>query len=274
MSTPSLFDRGFQFGDGLFETIRVEYGEVQQFDLHWQRLKRGAEVLGIRLPSRRILERRCQSLAKPSLPDEDASWPAVAALKLQITRGDTVGGYAAPETLPANVYLNIRPVALNPVFWQQGIRLRWCQQRLAIQPALAGLKHSNRLEQVLARREWQQDYQEGLMCDTEGYVVEGTASNLFICRDGEWFTPTLDRCGVAGTMRQQLINWLLGKGHTVTEQRLTVEQVAEAEQLLMCNAIIGLWPVAELEGVAKSLHPLTSEMLATLAPAMASAKDS
>jgi 4-amino-4-deoxychorismate lyase len=274
MSTPSLSDRGFQFGDGLFETIRVERGEVQQFDLHWQRLKRGAEVLDIRLPARRILERRCQALAKPSLPDEDASWPAVAALKLQITRGDTVGGYAAPETLPANVYLSIRPVALNPAFWQQGIRLRWCRQRLAIQPVLAGLKHSNRLEQVLARREWQQDFQEGLMCDTDGYVVEGTASNLFIYSDGQWLTPVLDRCGVAGTMRQQIMAWLAENGQPVLEQRLTMEQVTEATHLLVSNAIIGVWPVAELDGESKALHSFTADMIKALAPAVASAKGS
>ena len=180
-----------------------------------------------------------------------------------------MGGYAAPETLPANVYLSVRPVALNPAFWQQGIRLRWCQQRLAIQPVLAGLKHSNRLEQVLARREWQQDYQEGLMCDTEGYVVEGTASNLFIYSDGQWLTPALDRCGVAGTMRQQIMAWLAEKGQLVLEQRLTVEQVAEAEHLLVCNAIIGFWPVAELDSETKALHPLTSEMLKALAPGLA-----
>lgn len=269
MSSPTLSDRGFQFGDGLFETIRVDHGELQQFELHWQRLKRGAAVLGIRMPARRILEMRCKSLAKPSLPEDEsnsATLPAVAALKLQVTRGNSIGGYAAPETAPANIYVFIRPVGINQSFWQQGVRVRWCQQTLAIQPVLAGIKHCNRLEQVLARREWQNDYQEGLMCDTEGYVVEGTATNVFACVDGEWKTPLLDRCGVIGTMRQQVMDWFANNAIAVSECRLTREALMSAEHVLLSNAIIGVWPVAELGGEQKQLAPIADKLVEAFSP--------
>lgn len=265
MSNPSLSDRCFQYGDGLFETMRVEGGEIPQFELHWARLKRGAEVLGFRLPAKRILERRCRSLAAATANLDSGSPVPLAALKLQLSRGDSQGGYAANSTQPANVYISIRPVKLNPQFQHQGISLRYCQQRLSIQPVLAGLKHCNRLEQVLARREWQQDYQEGLMLDTEGYVVEGTSSNLFLYADGAWKTPLLDRCGVAGIMRQRFMDYCEQQGQPVQQCRVTVADVDAAKHLLMSNALVGLWPVAELEGRAKTLHPQSAELTAYFA---------
>lgn len=271
MSDPSIYDRGFQFGDGLFETIRVEYGELQQFDLHWQRLKLGAERLGFRLPSKRIVERRAMSLAKPAAAaaeGEATPTPTVAplaALKLQVTRGNSAGGYAAAEGGMVNLYFSLRPIGVNPNAWQQGIQLRWCQQRLAIQPSLAGIKHGNRLEQVLARREWQHECQEGLMLDTEGYVVEGTSSNLFAYVNERWVTPTIDRCGVAGTMRQQLLNYLNEHGGC-EERRLRVADIETARALLVCNAIIGVWPVRQLAAQRFDIDAALAAMVDHFAP--------
>ena len=267
MSTPSLADRGFQYGDGLFETIRIENGALINFDGHWLRLKRGAEVLDIRLPAKRMLQNRCQSQAA-------AIARGVGVLKLQLTRGDSAGGYASPEGLPPNVYLSLRPLALPLQRWQQGIALRWCQQTLAIQPALAGIKHCNRLEQVLARREWAQDFEEGLMCDTEGFVVEGTASNLFVYLDDEWHTPLIDRCGVAGTQRQQILDWFAVNNVICQESRITRAEVSAAEHIFMTNALIGLWPVASLEGEPRRLSPLMPELLERFSPMALIAKQS
>lgn len=259
MSVPSLADRAFQFGDGLFETIRIENGALINFDGHWQRLKRGAEVLGIRLPVKRMLQNRCQSQAA-AIPK------GVGVLKLQLTRGDSAGGYAAVDGLPPNVYLSLRPLTLPMLFWQQGVALRWCQQTLAIQPVLAGIKHCNRLEQVLARKEWAQDFQEGLMCDSEGFVVEGTASNLFVFIDGQWHTPLIDRCGVAGTQRQRILDWFKSNAIVCHESRLTQAQVDAATHLFVSNAVIGLWPVANLAGEAKALSALTPDLLEHFSP--------
>lgn len=252
----SATDRGFQFGDGLFETIRIEKGELVAWDYHAQRLTDGAKRLGIRLPAQKMLKMRCQSQASAIEAD-------VAVLKLQVTRGDSGGGYAAPEGLMANLYVSMRPLKFDPSLWQQGIRVRVCDQRLAIQPSLAGIKHCNRLEQVMARQEWTDPAtQEGLMLDTEGYVVEGVSSNLFAYLNGQWVTPLLDRCGVAGTLRARLVSWLAENGTPVEERRITLDEVRAADHVLMTNAVIGVWPVANLAGEQKLLTPLMPRLLA------------
>lgn len=253
--TLSLNDRGFQFGDGIFETIRVEQGQLLAWDFHAQRLAEGAARLGIRLPAQRLLKMRCQSQAAAVQAD-------VAALKLQITRGDSGGGYAAADAMAANLYLSVRPLLFDPLLWQKGISLRICEQRLAIQPSLAGIKHCNRLEQVMARREWQEpDIKEGLMLDTEGYVVEGISSNLFAYIDGQWCTPLLDRCGVAGTMRAQVMAWLAANGSPVSEQRFTLDELNNAAHLFVTNALVGVWPVRQLAGRPLDIAEVTPVLL-------------
>lgn len=249
-------DRGFQFGDGLFETIRVEQGQLIGWEFHSQRLLEGAKRLGIRLPAQRLLKMRCQSQAATVQAD-------VAVLKLQVTRGDSAGGYAANEGMMANLYLTVRPLKFSDAIWRQGIRLRLCEQRLALQPSLAGIKHCNRLEQVLARREWSDpDIHEGLMLDTEGYVVEGVSSNLFAYIDGQWCTPLLDRCGVAGTMRARVCEWMAENGSPVLEQRLRLEDVQTADHLMLTNAVVGVWPVRQFDDEIKALHPDTDALQA------------
>jgi 4-amino-4-deoxychorismate lyase len=124
-----------------------------------------------------------------------------------------------------------------------GLTLRWCDTRLAIQPALAGIKHGNRLEQVLARSEWDDGIaaDEGLMRSTGGDVVCATAANLFVLQGGHWRTPPVDRCGVAGVCRQ----WLLDT-FDVEPLRLSVADVETADAVVLTNAVRGILPVARL----------------------------
>lgn len=253
--TISVNDRGFQFGDGLFETIRIERGQLLGWEFHARRLSEGATRLGIRLPAQRLLKMRCQSQAA-AVPAE------VAILKLHITRGDSGGGYAAAEAMAANLYVSVRPLLFDAALWETGIKLRICQQRLAIQPSLAGIKHSNRLEQVMARREWSDaDIQEGLMLDTEGYVVEGVSSNLFASIGGHWVTPALDRCGVAGTMRARVMEWFAENGTPASEQRLTLDDLKAADHLFMTNAIVGVWPVQQLAECQLDIAPVMADLV-------------
>jgi 4-amino-4-deoxychorismate lyase len=134
--------------------------------------------------------------------------------------------------------------------------MRWCNTQLALQPALAGIKHCNRLEQVLARAEWNdaaavdRDAHEGLMCSIEGDVVCATAANLFVLRQGRWFTPPVDRCGVAGICR----GWATA-ALDATESRLNVTDVETAEAVFLCNAVRGILPVARLGKRTWPLHP-------------------
>lgn len=253
--------RGLAYGDGLFETMRAIGGRIPWWPAHRARLLAGATRLGIAPPSAAMLECEVADFAMRH---------ADAAIKLILTRGSGGRGYApSPDAAP--VWL-LQAASLPPTMRPDGLVVRWCETRLALQPALAGLKHCNRLEQVLARAEWQDaGIDEGLMRDTEGRVVCATAANLFALRDGRWSTPPVDRCGVAGVCRSRLID-ALGAGVAP----LSVEDVESADALLLCNALRGILPVARLGGRVWAPHPAVAEaqrLLAAAHPAFASPED-
>lgn len=243
-------DRGFAYGDGLFETMRVHRGTVPWWDAHWTRLAAGAQRLQLPLPQRARVQAEAQALF------DDAG---DGVLKLVVSRGAGDRGYAASNE-PAPTWLLARH-ALPPPGPESGLALRWCTTRLAIQPALAGLKHCNRLEQVLARAEWNdpaaadRDADEGLLCDTDGTVVCATAANLFILNDGRWLTPMLDRCGVAGICR----GWLLLETGAC-EARLSMDEVESADAIVLCNAVRGILAVARLGSRRWPPHPAVAAL--------------
>ncbi len=234
-STVPVTDRGLQYGDGLFETMRLHQGRIPLWPLHLARLRAGADRLGLALNGDLLeasLRQACDTTDQ-------------GTLKLCLTRGDTGRGYGYPAGQASRLILYLYPA--NSVAPQPGgIRVRLCQTQLARQPTLAGLKHLNRLEQVLARAEWQPPaFQEGLVCDTDGWLIEGTFSNLFLYRDGELLTPKLDMAGVAGVLRQHLITQQ-PLGLPVRETRLRPDDLHSAQSCFLTNALIGLWPVAEV----------------------------
>jgi 4-amino-4-deoxychorismate lyase len=223
-------DRGLNYGDGVFETLRVHAGQPVRWDAHWARLTRGAGVLGFALPAEDAVLAEATSL-----------FPAAAdgVLKLVATRGSGGRGYAPPAAPEPRLLLSRHPL---PAPAPAEIVLRWCDTRLSVQPRLAGLKHLNRLEQVLARAEWDHPgIFEGLQLDTDDRVVGATAATLFARVGGEWRTPPVDRCGVAGTMRA----WCLAE-LPAREAALTVADVEGAETLFVCNAVRGILPVHRL----------------------------
>ncbi len=220
-------DRGLAYGDGLFETVLVPRAAV-----HLARLARGAETLDIPLPARATLE------ALPARAGE-----GLAVLKLMLTRGSGGRGYLAPAEPEPRLRWQVSPFAPAEASWRDGVRVRHCRLRLGIQPALAGLKHLNRLENVLARAEWSDpEIAEGLLSDAEGRLVEATCMNLFWWQDGAWHTPRLDRCGVAGTLRAALL-----EGGTIHETDAPPETLATAEAVCLGNSVQGLWPVTRLD---------------------------
>ncbi|GAB3383074.1 aminodeoxychorismate lyase [Lysobacter fragariae] len=244
-------DRGLAYGDGLFETMRAHRGELSWWEQHWARLQRGALRLAIELPGEAAVHGEAQSL----LDGEDA------VLKLIVTRGSGGRGYAPPEQGVATWVLSRHP--LPPAPPEEGLVLCWCDTRLALQPVLAGIKHCNRLEQVLARAEWNDpDIQDGLMCSTDGDVVSATSANVFVLREGQWLTPQVDRCGIAGVCREWALATLPAR-----EARLSVTDVETADAVFLCNAVRGILPVARL-GEGKWLpHPQVSELHRRLAAA-------
>lgn len=239
-------DRGLAYGDGLFETMRFERGEAPWWDRHWARLLVGADRLRIPLPD----EAHVRSEAGELMAGESG------VLKLIVTRGEGSRGYAPDATAVPTWVLSRH--ALPPPFPREGVSLRWCETRLAIQPALAGLKHCNRLEQVLARSEWNaQDAgaaDEGLVRSMDGDVVCATAANLFVFREGAWSTPPVDRCGVAGICRGWLMETMAGVGMRVAEARLSPHDVETADAVFLSNAVRGILPVARLGGRTWAPH--------------------
>jgi 4-amino-4-deoxychorismate lyase len=233
-------DRGLAYGDGLFETMRVHRGAVPWWDAHWARLASGAERLRMTPPQPGLVERVAADLFADA---------GDGVLKLIVTRGRGGRGYAPPtESVPTWVLSRHPLPASTPA---EGLRLHWCETRLALQPALAGIKHCNRLEQVLARAECDAaGADEALLCSSEGDVVCATAANLFVLRAGRWTTPPIDRCGVAGVCR----GWLLGASAAV-QARVSVAEVETADAVLLCNAVRGILPVARLGARVWSPHP-------------------
>lgn len=244
-------DRGLAYGDGLFETMRVHAGRVPLWPRHRERLIRGAQRLTLSLPPMDVVEAQV---------DDAIAGCDAGVLKLLVTRGSGGRGYAPPDGPIPTWMLALHPL---PTMRARDLRLHWCVTTLAVQPALAGIKHCNRLEQVLARAECAQaGCDEGLMSSTAGDVVCATSANLLALRDGRWLTPPVDACGVAGVCR----GWLLETG-LVEVARLTPTQVETAGALALCNAVRGILPVACLSATEWPAQPSVRELQAQLAAA-------
>jgi 4-amino-4-deoxychorismate lyase len=163
-----------------------------------------------------------------------------AVLKVLLTRGSGGRGYLPPPDATPTVVLSRHEAPPAPA---RGLHLRWARTTLAMQPALAGIKHCNRLEQVLARAEWQDaDIDEALMCDGEDRVVGATSANLFALLGGRWLTPSVERCGIAGIAR----GWLLANLPGAAVADLNAAEVSHADALFLCNAVRGILPVRRL----------------------------
>lgn len=228
-------DRGFAYGDGLFETVLVRDGLPLLWDYHMARLAHGIERLSLPSPdfdAFRALPAQCG--------------PGLHVLKLVVTRGSGGRGYRRPESAELRWRWTSSPFQPASSRWFDGITVRCCELRLGSQPRLAGIKHLARLENVLARQEWQDDaIAEGLLCDGQGALIEATAMNLIWRRNGCFETPLLDRCGVRGTLLSALDETL--ELHWVREG---VDALLEADAVWLINSVQGVWPLRRLEDAA------------------------
>jgi 4-amino-4-deoxychorismate lyase len=233
-------DRGLEFGDGLFETIAVIEGRPRLLERHLERLALGCARLGIEVPP-------CAPLGDELVAA--ARRPGTGLLKLLVTRGDGGGGYGADPAARARRWLAALPARERPpVYARDGVAVRLLATRLAEQPLLAGLKHLNRLEQVLARRELDAGpaAQEGLLRDVHGRLVCGTMSNVYAVLDHRLVTPALGRAGVAGVMRAALLDAWRAAGAAIEVRDVEPAELDGASELFLSNALIGVWPVASL----------------------------
>lgn len=230
-SRVSALDRGLSYGDGVFRTVAIVAGKPRWWPDHL--IKLGHD--GARL-----------NLACPPAADWDLDLaklgplPASGVLRLTVTRGVGPRGYPPTPGLPGTRILACWTAEL-PRYPVSGLNLRVCDLRAASQPALAGIKHLNRLENVLARAEWADpDIHEGVMLDQDGLVVGGVMSNLFLWRDQRLVTPRLDRCGVAGLTRQRLLERARAAGLPVEEGDFGLTALLEAEEVFLSNSLMGL----------------------------------
>jgi 4-amino-4-deoxychorismate lyase len=252
----SIKDRGLAYGDGLFETIAVRQGRPSLLERHLQRLENGCARLGITIDLSLI---RFELLAF-------AEHLGDGVMKLIVTRGDSQRGYAPAANSRPRRILQGSPAPIYPVSHaEQGVRLFPCQVRLSEQPLLAGLKHLNRLEQVLARSEWQDaEHAEGLMRDTSGRIIEGVYSNLFLVCDGVLVTADLARCGVEGVMRAELLTQAPALGIAVEVRDIQWADLQHADEVFLCNSVYGVWPVRGCMQLSWPVGPLTRKLQRTV----------
>tara|TARA_R110000782_G_scaffold34158_3_gene81791 strand:- start:232 stop:1077 length:846 start_codon:yes stop_codon:yes gene_type:complete len=248
-ATLSVLDRGLSYGDGVFETLRVAHGHIGLLEYHMARLRRGLCALRLTVDLVEItneLNAVAQRLHN-------------GIIKLTLTRGTGPRGYAMPNTAqPTRICQSLPPAVYPAERFSAGITLFECQTRLAVQPLLAGIKHLNRLEQVLARSEWTDPaYAEGLVRDIGGDVIECTMSNLFIRHDDRWITPDLRGCGVQGVMRDYLIDRLSESGQPVVVRSIDYATVLQSTEIFCCNSLYGVWPIVGLADISWPVGPQT-----------------
>ncbi len=255
----AIQDRSVQYGDGLFETVAIQDGEPHLWDYHLERLALGCERLGLQAPAPTLVATQLtEALTQNGLTT------GAAGGKVIVTAGEGQRGYRRPEasepTLIIGVFARQAP---DPQLYTQGARLRLCNTQLAIQPQLAGIKSLNRLEQVLARAEWQDTaIFDGLVCDTEGRVICGTMSNVFIVHNSQVSTPALTRCGVSGVMRRHVLTQLANRNASVEVTDLTPADLWSATEVFVTNSLHGVVPVTRIEDHTFDIGPLTRSVMA------------
>jgi 4-amino-4-deoxychorismate lyase len=243
-----------QYGDGLFETIAVRNGQPCLWERHMQRLHNGELALGFPPTDKTLLWLEACHLS--------AEWEQ-GVLKILLTRGSGGRGYRPPVPSHPRRILSIFAWPDYPRIWyDQGIELRLCNTRFARQSRLAGIKHLNRLEQVLARAEWDDpDVAEGLMLDESHHVISGTQSNFFMLKRDELFTPKLSHSGIAGVVRELVLEYAPRFSLRPAVTELSLGDVEKADALFITNSIMGLCPVAKFEQRQYDLRRIPSDLV-------------
>ncbi|MDR2220478.1 MAG: aminodeoxychorismate lyase [Methylobacillus sp.] len=233
-------DRGLAYGDGVFRTLPVRRGQPEHWSRHFRKLSDDCAALGIACPREELL------LADLAVLFQDGGDGVV---KIMVTRGESARGYAVlPDGEPLRIVAR-SPLPQYPASWHdEGVNLHLCRLRLAAQPRLAGVKHLNRLENVLARMEWDSpEIAEGLLLAENGHVIEGTMSNIFARSGSTLRTPALDQCGVAGVTRDRILELAPALKLEACSANITLDELLAADEVVLCNSLIGVWQVISLD---------------------------
>jgi 4-amino-4-deoxychorismate lyase len=254
-SLVSATNRGLLYGDGVFETIAMFNGVPRFWQLHMDRLVIACEQLEIPLVPQQLLLREVQTVT---------AGRGQCVVKIVLTRGESGRGYAAGKACAPTriVSAHVYPEDVQSQA-QLGIAAGMCNLRLAVQPRLAGIKHLNRLEQVLARSELSQsDVAEGILLDPDDHVVCATSANIFLVLNGRLLTPRMDRCGVRGVMRAAVLQAFCP---LCEQRRIQLDMLPDAQEVFICNAIRGVIPLTRIEHWEYEIGPRTREVQQWLA---------
>lgn len=232
----SAKDRGLLYGDGVFRTLRVHDGRPLHWQRHYNKLNHDCAQIGIKCPAKPLLETEITQVISSSMQ---------GVVKIIITRGASMRGYAPAANPQLTRIISMDALPDYPEdFSSHGITMHVCKLRIGHQPRLAGIKHLNRLENVLAAAEWADaKVAEGIMLDEEEHIIEGTRSNLFLVQDGRLYTPDLSKCGVAGLQRERVMEYAKLQRIVCKITDLTIDDLNSADEIFMVNSVINLWPV-------------------------------
>ena len=233
----SIRDRGFQYGDGCFETIRVLSNKPILWSAHLKRLKHACKTLQLSVNFELLQSEITQLLQGNKTAD--------VILKIIVTRGEGGRGYTPPEH--ANCTRIIQLIDYVAADTRTGARVVVCQHRLSSNSLLGGIKHLNRLDQVIASAQIPADFDEGLCLDEQGSVIEGCRSNLLLAIDNQLVTPDLGKSGVEGIMLNYLIDKFQVLDTRVLRKTISLRELKTASEIFLCNSVFGIWPVAEIE---------------------------
>lgn len=249
----SPLDRGFAYGDGVFRTMRVKGGMPIIWHSHYQKLVSDCASIGIVCPSAALIMDDIQKLFIDDVLDNK-----VSVAKIIITRGVGERGYLTPPiTTPLRVVLKTKMPTYISQNVKNGVALTICETRLARQKQLAGVKHLNRLENILARMEWRDEsIFDGLLMDDLGHVVEGTACNIFARFGQELHTPILDECGVAGVARSQILALSKPLNLFVKELKFDLVHLMNADEIIISNSLYGAFQVVKIADKVWKKQPL------------------
>ena len=255
----ALSDRATHYGHGLFETMLYSAGTVPLWQRHSSRIVTDALVLGVRL-SKHSLEDNLSaflSLLKQQSPQ------ASGIIKIIVTAGSGGRGYASPAAVNPRIICQYSSLPANlEQSRRKGIALTQCQYQLPLNPVLAGIKHLNRLDQVLARAEWGSEFADGIMYSHDNLLIETTCANIFIKTTDGWITPKIDQAGVRGVMRALLLEQLFPQcGIAVTEGAIIRQQLAASTEIFICSSIRGLFPITHINNLGQWAIGTETKML-------------
>nr|WP_258404991.1 aminodeoxychorismate lyase [Shewanella psychrotolerans] len=260
--TVSAFDRGLAYGDGLFATMRCTKEGVLFIDTHMARLTQSAKRLGIQWQPSIELKQLIASLVQ----QEHKSFNGDFCLKLLLSRGVGGRGYQPPEKAATTEVISFHPIPSHYRQWQStGIALQTSNMRLALQTRLAGMKHLNRLEQVLIKAQiLGEGFDDWLVLDTQNTIIESSMANLFLIKNSQVVTPSLHLSGVAGVMREQLIYWFIESGFDIDIRPVTYSELGEFEHVLLSNSLFGVVGINRIDQWFFSPSELIQKIIRTL----------